>query len=90
MSDVRCRVIVSGRVQGVYYRHTCRAVARELGVKGWVRNRSDGTVEVVAEGSRAAVGDLIAWCREGPPSADIRGLEITDETPVGERDFRVV
>jgi acylphosphatase len=90
VSDVRCRVIVSGRVQGVYYRHTCRAVARELGVKGWVRNRSDGTVEVVAEGSRAAVGDLIAWCREGPPSADIRGLEITDETPVGERDFRVV
>lgn len=90
MSEVRCRVIVSGRVQGVYYRGTCRAVARELGVKGWVRNCSDGTVEVVAEGSRDAVGELIAWCREGPPLADITSLAITDETPVGERDFRVV
>jgi acylphosphatase len=81
---------VSGRVQGVYYRGTCRAVARELGVNGWVRNRSDGTVEVVAEGSRDAVGELIAWCRDGPALADITGIEITDETPVGERDFRVV
>jgi acylphosphatase len=74
----------------VYYRGTCRAVARQLGVTGWVRNRSDGTVEVVAEGSRDAVGDLIAWCREGPPHADVRDLEIIDETPSGERDFRVV
>ena len=90
MSDVRCRVIVSGRVQGVYFRHTCRAVARELGVFGWVRNRSDGTVEIVAEGSRDAVSDLIAWCREGPPLADITDLEIIDETPAGEQDFRVV
>lgn len=90
MSDVRCRVIVSGRVQGVYYRGTCRAVARELGVRGWVRNRGDGTVEVVAEGSRDAVGELIAWCREGPADADVWGLEITDEAPSGERDFRVV
>jgi len=55
-----------------------------------VRNRNDGTVEVVAEGSRDAVGDLIAWCREGPPHAEISGLEIIDETPAGERDFRVV
>lgn len=83
-------MIVSGRVQGVYYRGTCRAVARELGVRGWVRNRSDGTVEVVAEGSRDAVGELIAWCRDGPPLADIQSVEIIDETPVGERDFRVV
>jgi acylphosphatase len=83
-------VIVSGRVQGVYYRGACRAVARELGVTGWVRNRSDGTVEVVAEGTRDAVGDLIAWCRDGPPHANVSGLEIIDEAPAGERDFRVV
>jgi acylphosphatase len=55
-----------------------------------VRNRSDGTVEVVAEGSRDAVGELIAWCREGPPGADVWGLDITDEAPSGEPDFRVV
>jgi acylphosphatase len=90
VSDVRCRVIVSGRVQGVYFRGTCRAIARELGVRGWVRNRSDGTVEVVAEGSRDSVGDLVAWCREGPPGADVWGVEITDEAPCGESDFRVV
>ena len=83
-------MIVSGRVQGVYYRSSCRAVAHDLGVTGWVRNRGDGTVEVVAEGSRDAVGALIAWCREGPALADISGVEITDEPPVGERDFRVV
>ena len=81
---------MSGRVQGVYFRGTCRAVARGLGVRGWVSNRGDGTVELVAEGSRESVGELIAWCREGPPLADIRGVEITDETPAGERDFRVV
>ena len=74
----------------MYYRGTCRAVHRELGVTGWVRNRSDGTVEVVAEGSREAVGNLIAWCREGPPHSVVSGVEIIDEAPVGERDFRVV
>ncbi len=83
-------MIVSGRVQGVYFRGTCRAVARGLGVRGWVSNRRDGTVELVAEGSRESVGELIAWCHEGPPLADIRSVEITDETPAGEREFRVV
>ena len=81
---------MSGRVQGVYFRGACRAVARELGVRGWVRNRSDGTVELVAEGSRDAVGELIAWCRQGPPHADVWDVEIIDETPAGEREFRVV
>jgi acylphosphatase len=90
VSDVRCRVIVSGRVQGVYFRGTCRAVARELGVRGWARNRHDGTVEIVAEGSRDAVGELIAWCRDGPPLADVSNVEIIDEAPAGEGDFRVV
>jgi acylphosphatase len=88
--DVRCRVIVSGRVQGVYYRDTCRATARQLGVRGWVSNRADGTVEVVAEGPREAVDALLAWCRVGPPRARVTGLQIVDETPSGESGFRVL
>ena len=90
MSEVRCRAIVSGRVQGVFYRDSCRQMARRLGVRGSVRNRHDGAVEVVAEGDRDAVDALLVWCREGPPRANVTGLAITDEPPIGESSFRVV
>ncbi|HEU0042061.1 MAG TPA: acylphosphatase [Jiangellaceae bacterium] len=90
MSDVRCRAIVTGRVQGVFYRDSCQQMARRLGVRGSVRNRHDGAVEVVAEGDRDAVGALLAWCREGPPRASVTAVAITDEEPVGETSFRVV
>jgi acylphosphatase len=89
MSDVRCRVVVSGRVQGVFYRDSCQRVASGLGVRGWVRNRSDGAVDVVAEGERSAVDALLDWCREGPPRANVVGIEVTDEPPAGERGFHV-
>lgn len=80
---------MTGRVQGVFYRDSCRQMARRLGVHGSVRNLSDGSVEVVAEGDRDAVEQLLLWCREGPPRAIVTGLTITDETPVGETSFRV-
>lgn len=83
-------MIVSGRVQGVFYRDSCRATAQQLGVRGWVRNRSDGSVELVAEGSRELVEQFLDWCRVGPPRADVVGMHITDETPKGERGFNVV
>ncbi len=89
MSDVRCRAVVSGRVQGVFYRDSCQRVASGLGVRGWVRNRSDGTVEIVAEGRREAVDALLDWCREGPPRAHVVGITVTDEALAGERGFRV-
>jgi acylphosphatase len=89
VTTVRCRAIVHGRVQGVFYRDTCRRVATDLGVAGWVRNRPDGTVEVVAEGERDAVDRLLAWCRTGPPSARVDRVEIADEPSVGESGFRV-
>ena len=89
MSEVRCRAIVTGRVQGVFYRDSCQQMARRLGVRGSVRNRSDGTVEVVAEGSRDAVDQLLAWCRTGPPRARVTAITIVDEPPVGETSFRV-
>ena len=89
MSDVRCRVVISGRVQGVFFRDTCERMASGLGVRGWVRNRSDGTVEVAAEGSRDAVDALLAWCREGPPRSSVTGIQVHDEPTRAERGFRV-
>jgi acylphosphatase len=89
VSVVRCRVIVAGRVQGVFFRDSCERVATGLGVDGWVRNRPDGTVEVVAEGDRAAVDELLAWCRHGPPRARVDRIDVTDEPVAAERGFRV-
>ena len=89
VSEVRCRAIVTGRVQGVFYRDSCQQMARRFGVRGSVRNRSDGTVEVVAEGPRDAVERFLEWCRVGPPRANVIGMTITDETPIGETSFRV-
>lgn len=80
---------MQGRVQGVFYRDSCRAAAQRLGVRGWVRNRTDGTVEVVAEGQRAKVDQLLTWCREGPPRATVTGITVTDEVPTAERSFRI-
>jgi acylphosphatase len=90
MSDVRCRAVVTGRVQGVFYRDSCQQMARRFGVRGSVRNRSDGSVEIVAEGSRDAVDQFLDWCRQGPPRATVTGMTITDEPPIRETSFRVV
>ena len=85
----RVRVIVSGHVQGVFFRTSCARAAEEGGVAGWIRNRDDGSVEAVFEGSSAAVAALVAWCRSGPRGAAVTGLESFDESPIGERGFRI-
>ncbi len=85
----RVRVLVSGRVQGVFFRATCAARARELGVAGWVRNLPDGRVEAAFEGEDAAVDAMVAWCREGPPYARVEHVEVTPEEPLGEAGFRI-
>lgn len=86
---IRCRVIVSGRVQGVWFRESCRRQAEAAGVSGWVRNRADGCVEAVFEGERDGVERVVAWCRAGPPRAQVDGLEILDEHPEGLTGFAV-
>jgi acylphosphatase len=86
---VRVRALVSGRVQGVWYRETCRRQAERLGVAGVVRNRPDGRVEIDAEGARGAVDELLSWAREGPPRARVDTLAVDDLEPVGARGFRV-
>ncbi len=87
--DVRRRIVISGRVQGVWFRESCRGQAIALGVAGWVRNRADGTVEGVFEGPLAAVERLVTWCLAGPSQARVDAVATTDETPVGVSGFRV-
>jgi acylphosphatase len=86
---VRSRVIVSGDVQGVFFRDTCRRKATERGVEGWVRNRSDGAVEAVFEGDPDAVRALVAWCRDGPRGARVESVEETAEQPEGLFGFEI-
>ncbi len=80
----RVRLLISGRVQGVFYRATTASRGRELGLSGFARNLADGRVEVVAEGSPSAVEALIVFCREGPPAARVAGVEINELEPTGE------
>ena len=84
---VRRRVLVSGVVQGVFFRQSCRRAAREEGVAGWVRNLPDGRVEACFEGSDDAVSALVAWCGHGPPNAGVTAVDVLDESPVGEIGF---
>jgi acylphosphatase len=87
--DVRLRLLVRGRVQGVWFRESCRRQADAAGVAGWARNLADGGVEVVLEGPTAAVRTVATWCRSGPPRAEVTAVEQVDEPPTGERGFRV-
>lgn len=74
-SRVTLRLVVHGRVQGVWYREAMRVEAERLGVTGWVRNRLDGTVEAMVHGRREAVEAIVAWARRGPEAARVTGLE---------------
>ncbi len=90
MSDlIRKRVVVHGLVQGVFFRESTRRVAEAAGVNGWVRNLSDGMVEAVLEGRTDAVRQVSAFCRVGPPGAEVTHLEVFDEVPRGEVGFAV-
>ena len=80
----RIRLIIRGRVQGVWYRGSVREIARELGLTGWVRNLIDGSVELVAEGESPALEALKAWCKEGPPLARVHEIFEEEMTPCGE------
>jgi acylphosphatase len=77
-------LIISGHVQGVAYRQSAQAVADELGLSGWVRNLADQRVELMIEGPPEDVGEMVDWCRHGPPAARVRDVEMTAELPRGE------
>ena len=86
---LRRRVIVRGRVQGVFFRASCADEARSRGVTGWVANQPDGSVEAVFEGEDAAVTAMVEWSRGGPAYAHVTEVEVLAEPALGESGFTV-
>ena len=87
---IRRRVRITGQVQGVFFRDTCRREAQARGLAGWVTNRPDGSVAAVFEGPEADVDALVAWCGRGPSSARVDAVEVTDEEPRGDAGFAIL
>jgi acylphosphatase len=81
---VRAHIYVHGLVQGVYFRHYTKNTADILGLKGWVNNLADGTVEILCEGPREKVLAMIDWCKEGPAAARVEGTDVLWEGYTGE------
>ncbi len=91
MGQKRIHLVVRGRVQGVFFRATAQREARQLGLTGWVKNRSDGTVEIVAEGEEEFVKDLLVWAQAGPSTARVDNVETRWRSYTGEfTNFRIV
>ena len=86
---VRRRFLVSGRVQGVFFRDGCRREAQRRGVNGWVRNDGDGSVKAVLEGTEEAVDAVVAWMRTGPRDASVESVDVADEEPERLSSFSV-
>lgn len=91
MSKTRAHVLVTGRVQGVYFRQNLRVVAKRHKVKGWVRNRKDGRVEALLEGDDRNVSEVIEWCHAGPTEAKVDDVRVKYEPYTGEfKSFEVI
>ena len=86
MDKVRAHVIVEGRVQGVFFRHHTQETAFRLGLKGWVKNRRDGTVEALFEGDKDKVDEIIQWCHRGPSAASVENVHVAWERYTGDCD----
>jgi acylphosphatase len=86
---IRRRVIVRGRVQGVFFRDTTRRRAAAAGVSGWVTNRADGAVEAVFEGDAGAVERMVRFASEGPRGATVEEVEVSEEEPEGLSGFEI-
>ncbi len=84
MPHVRVHCMIHGRVQGVYFRASTQEQALRLGLMGWVRNTSDGIVELVAEGDQIPLQRLVDWCQHGPSGAHVTRVDTTWEAPAGD------
>ena len=84
VDNIRMRLVIEGRVQGVWFRDSTRRKAVSLGVFGWARNRPEGTVEVLAEGPEEQVKELASWCNQGSPASKVRKVHKTQEQWKGE------
>ena len=80
----RARILVSGNVQGVFYRSSAADVAQKLGLAGWVKNTFGGGVEIVVEGEKESIEKLIEWCGQGPDFAKVENVEVAWEKPTAE------
>ena len=80
----RVRAIISGWVQGVFFRQSARRIAVSLALSGWIRNRPDGKVELAVEGDSASVERIMAWCRIGPDMAAVESVDTIEESPLGQ------
>lgn len=91
MKGTRAHVIISGKVQGVFFRAGTHRAAVAHGVKGWVKNRPEGTVEAVFEGTQEAVAAMLEWCKKGSPGARVDDIDVKwDETREGFIDFKII
>lgn len=77
-------LMIHGRVQGVWFRASTQEVAGKMKIKGWVRNTPDGAVELHIQGNDAAVDEMLAWCRQGPPGALVDSIDFTEVEPAEE------
>lgn len=84
MEKTRAHVVISGMVQGVFFRYEVRMRAQSLGITGWVMNRHDGSVEAVFEGSKDAVESIVRWCHKGPSGAIVDKVDVEWEPYKGE------
>jgi acylphosphatase len=75
-NEVRARVVISGRVQGVFFRLETKRAAEKHGVLGWVKNQRDGTVAALFEGSTENVDSMLEWCKQGPPLAMVQSVDV--------------
>ncbi|MFH0770717.1 MAG: acylphosphatase [Candidatus Peregrinibacteria bacterium] len=81
---------ITGQVQHVFFRANTRTRARTWNINGWIRNNSDGTVEVLAEGDEEGLKKMEEWCRTGPPAAQVESVTVTDLKPKGLREFEAM
>jgi acylphosphatase len=86
---IRRRLLIHGRVQGVFFRDTLRRLAEQEGVAGWARNTWEGTVEAVLEGEEPAVDRLVAFAHDGPEGAQVERVEVSEEEPEGLSRFAI-
>ncbi|HEU0065403.1 MAG TPA: acylphosphatase [Flavisolibacter sp.] len=81
---------LSGKVQGVFFRASAKETADKLKISGWVKNTSDGDVEILAEGTSESIQKFIQWCKEGPPKAIVSHLHFTETEPADLKNFSIL
>ena len=84
------RLIIKGKVQGVFFRATAKEIADRLGIKGWVRNLPDDNVEIIATAAEEQLAQLIEWCKKGPPRAIVDEVIIEDTEAQAVKGFRII